>query len=315
MFGTNRTKICKNGRTCCSGAGICNSCWPLMSCAVACMDRALREDFGMRHLLWVFSGRRGIHCWLGDDIVRRFDVQQRSAMIDYLKLYEGNAMNKFKVDLKIEKVREIHDSLNRAYAICVPYFVKCSLAMQHVLDSEAGIQFFCEMIRFPEIKHELARKLHSAMDSDEYEQKWKLIETIFMKKNVKAQQANLMEIVFSYVYPRLDVEVSRHVNHLLKAPFCIHPKTGKVCSIIDPATVSEFDPLQQPTLLSLIEEYNKAGKENQNKTIKTAIGWRNTSLKHVIDTFRDTFLTNLQKERVQIFKRKQAELQKNNMTF
>ena len=37
----------------------------------------------------------------------------------------------------------------------------------------------------------------------------------------------IQKLVFKYMYPRLDVNVSKHMNHLLKTPFSVHPKTGK----------------------------------------------------------------------------------------
>ena len=36
--------------------------------------------------------------------------------------------------------------------------------------------------------------------------------------------------------------VFKHMNHLLKGPFCVHPKTGRVCVPIDPAVAEYFDP-------------------------------------------------------------------------
>ena len=43
------------------------------------------------------------------------------------------------------------------------------------------------------------------------------------RKNVDADHSDIM---IQFAYPRLDINVSKGLNHLLKSPFCVHPKTG-----------------------------------------------------------------------------------------
>ena len=57
------------------------------------------------------------------------------------------------------------------------------------------------------------------------------------------------------------MEVSKKLIHLLKSPFVVHPKTGRVCVPIDMGRLDKFDPIGVPTVTELLDEIDKWGKK------------------------------------------------------
>lgn len=100
--------------------------------------------------------------------------------------------------------------------------------------------------------------------------------------------------VFKYTYPRLDINVSKMQNHLLKSPFCVHPKTGRVCVPIDVKNVDRFDPFAVPTLPQLMKELDEYDV-NDTKDENIRYEWEKTSLKDSFGHF-ERFLNRMWKD-------------------
>lgn len=82
------------------------------------------------------------------------------------------------------------------------------------------------------------------------------------KRNLVELRTCLPEIVFAYLYPRLDANVSKQRNHLLKSPFAVHPKTGRVCVPVTADAIEDFDPFSVPTLGQLQDELNQVSAKD-----------------------------------------------------
>lgn len=87
-------------RTCCTGATICKLCWRWIPMAIDVIDKALRADFGFKHILWVYSGRRGAHAWVCDWKARELNDQRRKAIAGYLELLRGGDKSGKKISVK-----------------------------------------------------------------------------------------------------------------------------------------------------------------------------------------------------------------------
>ena len=97
-------------RVCCTGANVCERCFAYLKVAMVVLTDILGQDFNFTNLLWVFSGRRGIHAWVCDEQAREMQNDMRQAVVSYCNLGVGNE-NAGKMTLQYP----LHPRLKKTY--------------------------------------------------------------------------------------------------------------------------------------------------------------------------------------------------------
>ncbi|KAI8644147.1 hypothetical protein BD408DRAFT_413791 [Parasitella parasitica] len=267
-------------RTCCSGGDVCMLCWEFMTVAIKVIDTSLRDDFGFEQILWVYSGRRGVHCWVCDQSARKLDNESRKAIVSFLDIIKGGSQ----VARKVKLPMNLHPSLRRSFKIVDKHFKSLLLSNMGILDRAETWDKVLDIIPDAEVREKIESQWIEHPNKSGAE-KWSILENAINKaeKKKKFKDEVARDIEFQYCYPRLDIKVSTAINHLLKSPFCAHPKTLRVCVPIKVDECESFNPLTVPNLATLNQELSEYNRANPEKS--RLADYKKTSLRPYIEYF------------------------------
>ncbi|KAF1586748.1 UNVERIFIED_CONTAM: DNA primase small subunit, partial [Eudyptes robustus] len=230
------------------------------------------EDLGMKHRLWVYSGRRGVHCWVCDDAVRKWSPALRAATVEYLTL----------VKVTQRAGRRCWPSSRRISFLerpCCAAWCCAGSGGRVCAGGKGSAVSVISLNHQPQHREPLQGEFPKKRDSV---QRWELLKGRMERTRVSGHGAAPggeagrccpprcpltclspqravgtgkstpcyadWEIMLQYCFPRLDINVSKGVGHLLKSPFSVHPKTGRISVPLDLRRLDQFDPFAVPTI-------------------------------------------------------------------
>ena len=106
----------------------------------------------------MYSGRRGIHCWISDTTALKLTDEQRKGIVGFLEVVKGGAQQHKKVDLH----RPLHPSLKANYETLISPFERIILDDQDCFRSETGWHALLNLLPLTEEK---LVKLHQDLES------------------------------------------------------------------------------------------------------------------------------------------------------
>jgi DNA primase small subunit len=255
-------------RTCCTGADICSKCWKYIICGAKILDRILREDFGFKKYFFDFSGRRGIHCWVCDKNACKLNTNERQMIESYI-LYDRINDESIKSRLKRRtQKRKFVDPIYPSYLddlsiVKNDFYV--IIKEQDLLNYENIKKLFKDIIKMyfclidmEAIEVILNKKIDSLKKLKKIHDFLTKAEKILNKNNITYchSESCINEFIMSILSPRLDWMVTRQPEHLLKGPFCVHPKTGFISVPMSLDLLLKFDLNKIPKIDNLLDKDN-----------------------------------------------------------
>ena len=228
---------------------MCDAACPVSAMSAYILRRMLQKAFGYSRILIVYSGRRGVHVHVFDERAMQLNDEARSAVVSYVNgsMHESGLHATSGVRL----VMEMHGLRREVYRAFKTYIVG---EMQVFANCSARVRFVQQLnlARYEAQDHQvlapqIAALTDDVLDAETSEAAWAFLEKRVDDFGQDWVRARLDLVVLSYVWPRLDENVTRSLGHLTKVPFSCHATSGRIAVAmgIDRASIYNFNPARQ----------------------------------------------------------------------
>ena len=154
----------------------------------------------------------------------------RTAIVSYCNLGTGNELSG-----KLVLPNPLHPRLRSVFEQLYPMFEDIIINDHNLLSQETHREKFLQYLPNEEMRQNLRGKwpkrdsedIESPKLWEQYKAEYKKFRTDTQHGQKRKDDLSIESLVMCYLYPRLDANVSTSINHLLKSPWCVHPKTGK----------------------------------------------------------------------------------------
>ena len=233
----------------CKETQMCDTCWPFMVTAIHAMDFILRNYFNYFHLMWIFSGRRGIHCWVLDTDAAYLTDPMREGILALFQRFQ----NAWRTDEPfLDRFEPLLDRL--CFEVLYPRLEKMASNDQINLASAEALTVVGSSL--PPEESAILTNLVKASNLNN-KQRWDMI---LYRLNNSVYRTQLGRIICGLVSPRLDSNVTPKTYHLIRCPMTIHHESNLVTV---PLLFDELDSLDYTALLNL--NWRTAGPLIQEK--------------------------------------------------
>jgi len=190
---------------------VCKECWYLIGSSALVIKFFMENLFQIKKFLWVYSGNRGIHCWINDKQLNNLDSEARKSILKMISFSSDQSL--------FQILSEENVMIMNLYKQLESYFKEYVLSNSIIFTKLKPL-----ILEFIKIYYSLIyNKLNENWKDWNYFEKLSKSNSQWKYQNINIIQPHKF-IIFRLLYPLFDENVNQ-LYHLLKLPFSFHSKT------------------------------------------------------------------------------------------